>query len=95
LVRLIPEKNAGFSDSLREWKRIEKIMLPISRDEILLAISKFSEKDLRSFLMELELLLEHQKKAIPRYVGAEELDKLSGLISVGGDAVADAENIYD
>ena len=74
---------------------MEKIMLPISRDEILIAISKFSEKDLRSFLMELELLLEHQKKATPRYVGAKELDKLSGLISVGGDAVTDAENIYD
>ena len=74
---------------------MEKIMLPISRDEILIAISKFSEKDLRSFLMELESLLQHQKKATPRYVGAKELDKLSGLISIGGDAVADAENIYD
>jgi hypothetical protein len=74
---------------------MEKIMLPISRDEILLAISKLSEKDLRSFLIELELRLEHQKKAIPKYVGAKKLDKLSGLISVGGDAVEDAENIYD
>jgi hypothetical protein len=74
---------------------MEKIMLPISRDEILLAISKLSEKELRSFLVELELRLEHQKKVIPRCVGAKKLDKLSGLISVGGDAVADAENIYD
>ena len=45
--------------------------------------------------MELELVLQHQKKTTPRYVGAKELDKLSGLISVGGEAVADAENIYD
>ena len=41
--------------------------------------------------MELELLLEHKKKVTARYVGAKDLDKLSGLISIGGDAVEDTE----
>lgn len=74
---------------------MEKIMLPISKDEILKAITKFPKEDLRSFLMELELLLQEGRKLTARYVEAKELDKLSGLISIGGDAVADAEKIYD
>jgi len=76
-------------------KGMEKIMVPVSRDEIVKAISRFPKKDLRSFLMELELLLQDENKLTARYVAAKELDKLSGLISIGGDAVVDAEKIYD
>ena len=66
-----------------------------SREDILKAISTFPKKDLKSFLKELEVLLQGENKINVRYVGAKELDKLSGLISVGGDAVADAEDTYD
>lgn len=74
---------------------MEKIMVSVSRDEVLKAISKFPKEDLKSFLAELELLLREDRKLTTRYVAAEGFDKLSGLISIGGDAVADAEEIYD
>jgi hypothetical protein len=74
---------------------MEKIMVPVSKADILQAISKFPKKDYESLLRELEKLAQTERKVTAKFVEAQELNMLSGLVSIGGDALEDAERIYD
>jgi chemotaxis receptor (MCP) glutamine deamidase CheD len=74
---------------------MEKVMLPVFKADILQAISKFPKKDLESLLREIEELARTERKVTAKFVGAQELNMLSGLISIGGDALEDSERLYD
>jgi hypothetical protein len=74
---------------------MEKIMLPVSKADILQAISKFPKKDYESLLREIEKLARTDWKVNANFVEAQELKMLSGLISIGGDSVEDTERVYD
>lgn len=74
---------------------MEKIMLPVSKADILQAISKFPKKDYESLLREIEKLAGTDWKVNANFVEAQELKMLSGLISIGGDSVEDTERVYD
>jgi hypothetical protein len=74
---------------------MEKVMLPVSKADILEAISKFPKKDFESLLRQIEKLARTDTKITARFVEAQELNMLSGLISIGGDALEDAERVYD
>jgi hypothetical protein len=76
---------------------MEKMMLPVSKADILEAISKskFPKKDFESLLRQIEKLARTDTEITARFVEAQELNMLSGLISIGGDALEDAERVYD
>jgi hypothetical protein len=74
---------------------MEKVMLPVSKADILQAISKFPKKDYESLLREIEKLARKEKRVAAKYVEAQELNLLSGLISIGGDSLEDTERVYD
>ena len=57
---------------------MEKIMLPVSKADILQAISKFPKKDYESLLREIEKLARKEKKVAANFVEAQELKMLSG-----------------
>ena len=74
---------------------MEKIMTPVSKADILQAISKFPRKDLESLLREIEELARREKKVTAMFVEAQELNVLSGLVSIGRDSLEDTERVYD
>jgi hypothetical protein len=74
---------------------MEKNMLPVSKADILQAISKFPKKDYESLLREIEKLAQKDRKVTANFVEAQELTMLSGLISIGGDSLEDTERVYD
>jgi len=74
---------------------MEKVMLPGSKADILQAISKFPKKEYESLLREIEKLARTDKKVAAKFVEAQELNMLSGLISLGGDSLKDTERVYD
>lgn len=74
---------------------MEKVMLPVSKADILQAISKFPKKDYESLLREIEKLVRTDRKVTANFIEAQELNMLSGLISIGGDSLEDAERVYD
>jgi len=73
---------------------MEKVMLPVSKADILEAISKFPRKDYESLLREIEKLVRTDRKVTANLVEAQELNMLSGLISIGGDSLEDTERVY-
>ena len=74
---------------------MEKVMLPVSKADILEAIFKFPKKDFESLLRQIEKLARTDTKITARFVEAQELNMLSGLISIGGDVLVDTEKVYD
>ena len=74
---------------------MEKVMLPVPKADILEAISKFPKKDFESLLRQIEKLARTDTKITAKFVEAQELNMLSGLISIGGDALEDTEKVYD
>jgi hypothetical protein len=74
---------------------MEKVMIPVSKADILQAISKFPRKDLESLLKEIEELARTEGKVIAKFVEAQELNVLSGSVSIGGDSLEDTERVYD
>ena len=74
---------------------MEKIMVPVSKAGILQAISKFPKKDLESLLREIQKFARTEGEATAKFVEAQELDVLSGLVSIGGDSLEDTERVYD
>jgi|GEM_PF-1705501 len=74
---------------------MEKVMVPVLKADILQAISKFPKKDLESLLKEIEEIARREGKVTPRFVEVKELNRLSGLISIGGDALEETERVYD
>ncbi|MFO7462298.1 MAG: hypothetical protein R6X07_16920 [Desulfatiglandales bacterium] len=74
---------------------MEKVMLPVSKADILQAISKFPKKDYESLLREIEKLVRTDRKVTANFIEAQELNMLSGLISIGGDSLEDTERVYD
>lgn len=74
---------------------MEKVMVPVLKADILQAISKFPKKDLEPLLREIEEIARREGKVTPRFVEVKELNRLSGLISIGGDALEDTERVYD
>jgi hypothetical protein len=74
---------------------MEKVMVPVFKADILQALAKFSKKDLESLLREIEELPRKEGKVTAKFVEAQELNRLSGWVSIGGDALKDAERVYD
>ena len=74
---------------------MEKVMLPVSKADILQAISKVPKKDYESLLREIEKLARTDRKVTANFVEAQELNMLSCLISIGGDSLEDTERVYD
>jgi hypothetical protein len=74
---------------------MEKVMVSVSKADILQAISKFPKKDLESLLREIEELARTERKVTAKFVDAQELNVLSGLVSIGGDSLEDTERVYD
>jgi hypothetical protein len=74
---------------------MEKVMLPVSKADILQAISKFPKKDYESLLREIEKLARTDRKVTANFVEAQKLNMLLGLISIGGDSLEDTERVYD
>jgi hypothetical protein len=74
---------------------MEKVMLPVSKADILEATSKFPRKDYESLLREIEKLARTERKVTANFIEAQELSMLSGLISIGGDSLEDTERVYD
>ncbi len=74
---------------------MEKVMLPVSKGDILQAISKFPRKDYESLLREIEKLARTDRKVTANFIEVQELNMLSGLISIGGDSLEDTERGYD
>lgn len=74
---------------------MEKVMLPVSKADILEAISKFPKKDFESLLRQIEKLARTDTKITAKFVEAQKLNMLSGLVSIGGDALKDTEKVYD
>ena len=74
---------------------MEKVMVPVSKADILQAISKFPKKDLESLLREIEELARTEGKVTTKFVDAQELNVMSGLVSIGGDSLEDTERVYD
>jgi hypothetical protein len=74
---------------------MEKVMVPVSKADILQAISKFPKKDLESLLRAIEELARTEGKVTAKFVDAQELNVLSGLVSIGGDSLEDTERVYD
>jgi hypothetical protein len=53
------------------------------------------EKDYESLLREIEKLARTDRKVTANFIEAQELNMLSGLISIGGDSLEDTERVYD
>lgn len=74
---------------------MEKVMVSVSKADILQAISQFSKKDLESLARKIEELARTERNVQARFVEAQGLAVLSGLISIGGDALEESERVYD
>jgi hypothetical protein len=70
---------------------MKMVMVPVFKADILQALAKFSKKDLASLLREIEELSRTEGKVTAKFVKAQELNRLSGLVSIGGDTLKDAE----
>lgn len=71
-----------------------KVILDIPREEIVRILSQLSSEEREEIMREVGK--EHGVlKRKPKYISIEEVLELSGIISVGGDALMDSERIYD
>ncbi|NQE04878.1 hypothetical protein C5S32_03310 [ANME-1 cluster archaeon GoMg1] len=71
-----------------------KVILDIPRGEIVRILSQLSSEEREEIMREVGK--EHGVlKLKPKYISIEEVLELSGIISVGGDALMDSERIYD
>jgi len=68
---------------------MKKVLIKIPEETLLEVIRCVPQKDLE------RLIREVKGKVTPVRVDAHELDMLTGIISVGGDAIEDTEAIYD
>lgn len=73
---------------------MDKVTIPISTEDVLKGLAQLPKDELESVIEELERLLASRRMK-PHYVDVKQLDRLSGLISVGSDAVKETEDIYD
>jgi hypothetical protein len=67
------------------------VTLELPEDVLLAALRKLSPARWRHLLVELDRPPAFTLRTVP----ATELDKLTGLIAVGGDALEDSERLYD
>jgi len=71
-----------------------KVILDIPRGEIVRILSQLSSEEREEIMREVGK--EHGVlKRKPKYISIGEVLELSGIISVGGDALMDSERIYD
>jgi hypothetical protein len=78
---------------------------PITKEQIIRELDELSPEGLRDLYQYLEFLRHQRRKrnhepavesVYPtRFVPAERLDALTGVVNVGGDALADSEALYD
>ncbi|MBU2578340.1 hypothetical protein KKA69_05970 [Patescibacteria group bacterium] len=68
-----------------------KITLELPEELLVEALRRLSSKKRRELINKVEGGTQIQAQGMP----AMELDKLTGLISVGGDALEDSERLYD
>jgi hypothetical protein len=77
----------------------------ITKEQIIREIDELSPEGLRDLHQYLEFLRHRRQErdreptvepAYPtRFVSAERLDALTGVVNIGGDALADSEALYD
>ena len=78
---------------------------PITKEQIIRELDELSPEGLRDLYQYLEFLRHKRgerdgepafESVYPtRFVSAERLDALSGVVNIGGDALADSEALYD
>jgi hypothetical protein len=73
---------------------MDKVTIPVATEDVLKGLAGLPQNELERVIKTLERLLAPLRTK-PVFVDAKRLDQLTGLISVGGDAVEDTENIYD
>jgi hypothetical protein len=73
---------------------MDKMTIPVSKEDVLQGLAGLPPDEIEQMIQALEVLLA-SPRLTPTYVDVKQLDSLIGLISVGGDAVADTEDIYD
>jgi hypothetical protein len=76
-----------------ERKPMDKVTIPIATEDVLKGLVELPSDELERVIKTLERSLP-PLRIKPVFVEAMRLDQLTGLISVGGDAVDDTENIY-
>ncbi|MEW6096622.1 MAG: hypothetical protein AB1567_08865 [bacterium] len=64
------------------------------REDLIKILSGMSFERLESIWEEVKLK-KHVKHIIPKSIDMEEVIKLKGLVSLGGDALNDSERLYD
>lgn len=69
-----------------------KVTLDLPRGEIVRILSQLSSEEREEIMREVGK--EHGVLK-PKFISIEEVLKLKGIISVGGDALIDSERIYD
>lgn len=69
-----------------------KVTLDLPRGEIVRILSQLSLEEREEIMGEVG-----KKRGVrkPKFISIEEVLKLKGIISVGGDALKDSERIYD
>lgn len=74
-----------------EETTLQAIPVELSEAELVEAIRRLSPKRRADLLDKLQALREPVIRSVP----ASRLDSLTGLVSLGGDALADTEALYD
>lgn len=67
-----------------------KVKVEIQEDELLKALRALPLERRKAILRKIEQL----QKPVLRWINASELDDITALIAVGGDAVRDVERLY-
>jgi hypothetical protein len=74
------------------YREMTKAALGLLRGEIVRILSQLSSEECEEIMREVGK--EHGVLR-PKYISIEKVLELSGIISVGGDALIDSERIYD
>lgn len=71
-----------------------KVTIPIATEDILKGLAEPPQDELERVIEALENCAA-SRRIRPVFIDVNQLDALAGLMSVGGDAVTDTENIHD
>jgi hypothetical protein len=73
---------------------MDKVAIPIAKEDVLKSLVQLPDHELQAIIKELEQALA-VRRIKPKYVEVKQLDGLVGILSLGGDAMDDTENLYD
>jgi len=71
---------------------VTKVTLDLPRGEIVRILSQLSSEEREEIIREVE---KERGVLKPKFIPIEEVLKLKGIISVGGDALIDSERLHD